>query len=147
MTRRFLPVSYLCFLGDAHVSYFHGRLFPQRKQETKQGNPAVRVALTCFLMSIQMGNMFPIRARVVSWMFPPRVSWKPSKGSEGVTDRTPAYWGEQHRKHGSILFPAQETHEPRSGSGVRLIWFLFFGWKQTGLKIGNNSLSCFLDAA
>lgn len=147
MTRRFLPVSYVCFLGDAHVSSFHERLFPQRKQETKQGNHSVRAALMCFLMSIQRGTMFPIRDLVVSWVFPPRVSWKPSKWSEGVTDMTPAYWGEQNRKQVSILFPTQDTHEPRSGSGVRSLCFLFCGWKQTGLKIGNNSLSCFLGVA
>lgn len=147
MTRRFLPVSHFCFLDEVHTSYFHERLLPQRKQETKQGNPAVRVALMCFLMSIQTGNMFPVRDRVVSWVFPPLVSWKQSKGAEGVTDMTPAYWGERNRKHVSILVPTQDTHEPRSGSGVRWIWFLFCGWKQTGLKTGNNSLSCFLGVA
>lgn len=147
MTRRFLPVSCCCFLGDSHVSYFHGLLFPQRKQETKQRHPAVREALTCFLMSMQIGNMFPIRDLVVSWVFPPLVSWKPSKGSEGVTEMTSGYWGEQNRKHVSILCPAHETHEPRSGRGVRWVCFLFFGWKQTDLKTGNNSLSCFLGVA
>lgn len=105
MTRRFLPVSSLCFLGDAHVSSFHARLFPQRKQETKLGNHAVRAMLTCFLMSIQTGNMFPLCDRVVSWVFPPCVAWKPSKGAEGVTEMTPVYGGGANRKQMSILFP------------------------------------------
>ena len=138
MTRRFLPVSSLCFLGDSRVSYFHERLFPQRKQETKQGNPAVRKALTCFLMSIQRGNMFLLSDRVVSWVFPPRVAWKPSKGAEGVTEMTPAYGGEQTGNKCPFCFLPQDTYEPRSGSGVRWVCFLFFWWKHTGLKIGNN---------
>jgi len=147
MTRRFLPVSYLCFLGDSHVSYFHARLFPQQKQETKQGNPAVRAALRCFLMRIHRGNLFPIRARGVSWVFPPRVSWRPSKGAEGVTEMAPAYGGEQIGNKCPFCFLPQETHEPRSRSGVRWLCFLFFGWKQTGLKTGNTSRSCVLGVA
>lgn len=101
----------------------------------------------CFLMKIQTGNMFPNRDRVVSWVFPPLVSWKPSKGSEGVTDMTSGYGEEQNRKQESILFPAQETHEHRSGSGIQCVCFLFLGWKQTGLKTGNNSLACVLGVA